>query len=72
MTHVVIMDNGIGIREPYLEDVYKLFFRADSRGKGSGLGLYIVKSMVDKLGGKIDVQSTFGRGTTFTLTLPNL
>jgi PAS domain S-box-containing protein len=65
-------DNGIGIAEEYLDKVFKMFFRASADSKGSGLGLYIVKSAVDKLNGRIDVQSKIGEGTVFTIEIPNL
>jgi PAS domain S-box-containing protein len=64
-------DNGIGIAEEYLGNVFKMFFRATAESKGSGLGLYIVKSVVEKLGGTIRVQSELGRGTTFEISIPN-
>jgi nitric oxide dioxygenase len=48
-----------------------MFFRATERSEGSGLGLYIVKSMVEKLKGRISFESTHGRGTTFLVTIPN-
>lgn len=69
---LVIEDNGIGIEEQYLPRIFDMFFRAHSDSKGSGLGLYIVKEMVKKLDGEIDVSSDFGQGTTFRITLPNL
>ena len=65
-------DNGIGISEEYVDKIFKMFFRASADSKGSGLGLYIVKSAVDKLGGKIDVHSKLGEGTVFTIEIPNL
>jgi PAS domain S-box-containing protein len=64
-------DNGIGIAEEYLGNVFKMFFRASPESKGSGLGLYIVKSVVEKLGGQITVRSQLGSGTSFEITLPN-
>ncbi len=64
-------DNGIGIADEFQDRVFKMFFRASFESKGSGLGLYIVKNTVDKLGGKISVQSKLGEGTTFTIVLPN-
>jgi PAS domain S-box-containing protein len=64
-------DNGCGIDSRYVSDIFKLFFKMDSRGRGSGLGLYVVKIMVEKLGGKIDLVSEHGIGTCITLTLPN-
>lgn len=65
-------DNGIGIPEEYVDKVFKIFFRASADSKGSGLGLYIVKGAVEKLEGKIHVDSTLGEGTTFTIEIPNV
>lgn len=65
-------DNGIGISNEYIKDVFKMFFRATTESKGSGLGLYIVKSAVDKLLGTIDIQSELGKGTSFIIEIPNL
>jgi signal transduction histidine kinase len=48
-----------------------MFYRASDQSEGSGLGLYIVKNAVEKLGGKVRVESELGRGTTFKITLPN-
>ncbi|MFN3841155.1 MAG: sensor histidine kinase [Cyclobacteriaceae bacterium] len=64
-------DNGIGIASEYMGNLFKMFFRASAESKGSGLGLYIVKSVTEKLGGTITVQSELGIGTTFEITLPN-
>jgi len=47
-----------------------MFFRASENSKGSGLGLYIVKDMVERLGGSINLKSERGEGTTFTIKLP--
>lgn len=61
-------DNGTGIDlEKYGEDLYKPFKRFSSRTTGSGLGLNLVKNIVTKNGGNIDVQSTKSEGTTFTV-----
>jgi PAS domain S-box-containing protein len=65
-------DNGIGIPQEYQDKVFKMFFRANADSKGSGLGLYIVKSTVDKLEGTISLQSEIGVGTTFQVEIPNL
>jgi signal transduction histidine kinase len=48
-----------------------MFFRATERSEGAGLGLYIVKEAIEKLGGKIQVQSKVDEGSTFIITLPN-
>lgn len=69
---ISITDNGRGIREEYLNKVFNMFFRASQDSYGSGLGLYITKQVVEKLNGKIEVFSQFGKGTTFRLNLPNL
>jgi signal transduction histidine kinase len=65
-------DNGIGIAAEYIDKIFKMFFRANAESKGSGLGLYIVKSAIDKLEGAIGVQSVVGIGTSFTIEIPNL
>jgi signal transduction histidine kinase len=68
---IVFKDNGIGIHSDYLDKVFDMFYRATERSQGSGLGMYIVKQAVEKLKGRITARSTFGRGTTFRVTLPN-
>lgn len=65
-----IEDNGIGIPEPQQASIFKMFYRATSASKGSGLGLYIVKISVLKLGGTISFESTLGKGSTFNIFLP--
>ena len=65
-------DNGVGINDKYLPKVFDMFFRASYASKGSGLGLYICKESITKLGGKIEVESVEGMLTVFTLTIPNL
>jgi signal transduction histidine kinase len=69
-----IKDNGIGISEKDLPFIFERFYRSDeSRNKktgGSGIGLTIVKSIVETHNGTIDVKSTVGEGSTFTVTIP--
>lgn len=69
---ITIRDNGIGIPEGHLNHIFKMFYRAHEESKGSGLGLYIVKETIDKLNGKMQVQSAVGKGTAFEIKLPNL
>ncbi len=69
---IKIEDNGIGIAKEYQEDVFNMFFRASYDSNGSGLGLYIVKGIIEKLKGKITLDSTLGKGTCFTIELYNL
>ena len=68
---IQIADNGIGIKPEDLSKIFDMFYRANLRSDGSGIGLYIVKNAVDFLEGSIDVDSKPGEGTTFTITIPN-
>jgi signal transduction histidine kinase len=70
--NVAIQDNGKGIEEEHLPNVYKMFYRATDDGAGSGLGLYIVKEAVDKLNGQIDIQSEVGKGTIVRFAIPEI
>ena len=51
--------------------IFDIFFRSSDFKNGLGIGLYIVKEALNRLKGKIEVQSTFGKGSHFTLTIPN-
>ncbi|MEJ1239123.1 PAS domain S-box protein [Chryseolinea sp. T2] len=64
-------DNGIGIDEANLTKIFEMFYRATEQSDGSGIGLYIVRNAVEKLGGQISVASRLGQGTRFTIILPN-
>lgn len=65
-----VADNGIGIDLQKAGDrIFKMFQRMNEGTEGKGLGLYIIKSQVEKLGGKIEVESTLGEGTTFHVFL---
>lgn len=66
-----IKDNGIGIKPELADRVFDMFFRAAADVQGSGLGLYIVKKTVERMGGTIRMQTEYGQGTAFTITLPN-
>lgn len=68
---IIFRDNGIGIEKSYLAKVFDMFYRATSKNEGAGLGLYIVKEAVEKLEGKIELQSHYGEGTEFKIQLPN-
>ncbi len=65
-----VRDTGSGIPQEYLSKIYDPFFTTKEQGKGTGLGLNIVHKLVVKLGGKIDVSSRKGKGTTFSLAFP--
>lgn len=64
-------DNGIGIQEEHLDHIYDMFYRANEKSKGSGLGLYIVKETVEAMKGEVKVKSGINTGTTFIVELPN-
>ncbi len=66
-----VKDNGIGIDEEHLDKIFGMFYRASESSKGSGLGLYIVKEVVETLKGTVSANSQVGEGTTFLVTLPN-
>jgi two-component system, NtrC family, sensor kinase len=66
---VSVTDNGVGIPEGQLARIFDPFFTT-KKGGGTGLGLSITYGIVQKLGGRIDVASTVGTGTRFTVTLP--
>ncbi len=74
---LTIADNGIGIPSEDLQHIWDRFYRIKNRRdihiqeKGSGLGLVIVKKLVQLQGGKIDVTSQLGKGTTFIISFPS-
>jgi signal transduction histidine kinase len=71
---IAIQDSGIGIPKSQRDRLFTKFFRADNaigvQTDGTGLGLYMVKKIIDRHGGKIVVDSTEGKGTTFIITIP--
>jgi signal transduction histidine kinase len=66
-----VIDNGVGISENYLGDIFNMFFRASTQDVGSGFGLYNVKAAVTKLNGKITVDSVINKGTHFKVLVQN-
>ena len=71
---IEIKDTGIGIPKDQIENIFDRFHQVNSsfcrHTEGSGLGLYIVKNLIQLHNGKIIVDSTYGKGTTFTIYLP--
>jgi light-regulated signal transduction histidine kinase (bacteriophytochrome) len=67
-----VIDNGIGIAPEYQERIFGIFKRLHSHAKypGTGIGLAIVKKIVDRYGGNVRVESAPGQGATFSVTLP--
>jgi len=66
----IVKDNGIGIRQEYIDKIFTIFYRATSESYGSGFGLYNVHDVLQKINGDIKVNSTFGEGTEFIVTIP--
>jgi PAS domain S-box-containing protein len=69
---ITVQDNGPGIPPAAQEKLFDMFFRASNKSKGSGLGLYIVKNSLEKMGASIKLQSEVGRGTEFIVRLPKI
>ncbi len=70
-TGIIIKDNGIGISNENQQKIFEMFYRVSENSVGSGLGLYLVKEIVDKLDGEIQIESELGKGTSFSVQLPN-
>ncbi|WP_153800007.1 PAS domain S-box protein [Foetidibacter luteolus] len=71
--HIVVEDEGIGIEQKYLEDIFSQFYRVSSsenQGKGIGLGLFIAKEIVEAHFGQIWAESEPGKGSLFHVTFP--
>ena len=66
-----VTDTGAGIPGENLTRIFEPFFSTKSPGQGTGLGLYVTRSIVDRLGGEITVTSRLGKGTEFTVKLPH-
>ena len=67
---IKIIDTGMGIRNEDLPHIFEPFFTTKKEGKGTGLGLAVVYGIIERHGGKIEVNSSSDQGTTFTITLP--
>jgi two-component system NtrC family sensor kinase len=71
LTCVMIRDTGTGISDEILNRIFEPFFSTKDPGEGTGLGLYITRTNVERLGGRIEVESVEGKGTCFTLFFPS-
>jgi two-component system, sensor histidine kinase and response regulator len=66
-----IKDNGIGIHESHVAEIFNMFYRATTQEVGSGFGLYNVKDALLKLNGEIKVDTEVGKGSTFEIKIPS-
>jgi two-component system, NtrC family, sensor kinase len=69
---IIVRDDGAGIAPDVLAHMFEPFLTTKESGRGVGLGLAISRGIVERHNGRIEVESEVGRGTTFTITLPNL
>lgn len=69
---ILISDNGMGIEKARQSRIFQMYYRATDRSHGSGLGLFIVKEIILKLQGTIDVSSSLGQGSEFTIYIPEI
>ena len=67
---LTIRDTGQGIPKENLEKIFEPFFSTKNPGEGTGLGLFVTRNIIDKLGGKIYVKSRIGHGTDFSIKIP--
>jgi signal transduction histidine kinase len=69
-TLITVQDNGMGMDMRQKDKIFALFKRLHAHVEGTGIGLYIVKKMIEQAGGRIEVESQVGVGSTFTVYLP--
>jgi signal transduction histidine kinase len=69
---VTISDTGCGIPPENLQKIFDPFFTTKPEGKGTGLGLYNVRTIVRKYNGELTIESSVGKGTTFQLSFPRI
>ncbi len=70
MIHLTFKDDGAGIAPDALQHVKEKFYRANSKVRGSGIGLAVADEIINVHGGRLDIASALGEGTTVTVTLP--
>lgn len=69
---IAVSDTGEGMAPEVMEHIFEPFFTTKESGKGTGLGLATVSTIVNQLGGSVKVAGVVGRGTTFTIFLPRM
>jgi len=68
---IAVSDSGTGIPKEHLEKIFEPFFSTKAPGEGTGLGLFVTREIVEKLGGTVAVMSRVGQGTQFTVLIPD-
>ena len=69
MVHIDVIDNGVGIPEELRGKLFDPFFTTKDPDKGTGLGLSISHNLIEQIGGRIEVESELGKGSTFKCML---
>ena len=69
--NITVKDNGIGISKEVQAKIFDMFYRVSEESEGTGLGLFLVKETIEKLNGKIKVESELGKGSVFQILIPN-
>ena len=69
---LTVKDNGLGVEQEIQDKVFNMFYKGNNISSGSGLGLYMVKSAADKLGGKVTLTSTVNNGTSVCVIFPEI
>lgn len=68
---IQVEDKGSGIIKEHLQKIFSIFFKANHQQSGSGIGLYVVKEALEKMGGSVDVESEPNKGTSVSIKIPN-
>ena len=66
---LTVKDNGIGMDDDKIESIFKMYGRLNDDTEGQGLGLFLIKKIINASGGKVEVESETGKGTTFKIFL---
>jgi len=68
---IAVSDTGTGVPKEHLEKIFEPFFSTKAPGEGTGLGLFVTREIVEKLGGTVEVMSKIGQDTRFTVYIPD-
>lgn len=68
---LTVTDNGVGVSADSIPNVFNMFYRANTKSVGAGLGLYVVKEIVSKIKGSVELKSDLNKGTSVVVTFPN-